>query len=159
MTIQKIKSGRVITVDAEEFVGDRGVIFYNESIGDLRLGDGVTPGGQLLNLGGTSTYVLPVATTSTLGGIKVGENLNIDENGILSATGTGGTVGPEGPPGPEGPAGPKGDTGTQINKVIDIPDVNSVVLANGSLLVYNQGANRWDTQIGLISQDIDAGEF
>ena len=152
MTIQKIKSGRVITVDAEEFVGDKGVIFYNESIGDLRLGDGVTPGGQLLSLGGTSTYVLPAATTSTLGGIKVGENLNIDEDGVLSSTG-GGTVGPA------GPAGPKGDTGTQINKVIDIPDVNSAILVNGSLLVYNQGANRWDTQIGLISQDIDAGEF
>ena len=152
MTIQKIKSGRVITVDAEEFVGDKGVIFYNESIGDLRLGDGVTPGGQLLSLGGTSTYVLPTATTSTLGGIKVGENLNIDEDGVLSATG-------EGTVGPPGPAGPKGDTGTQINKVIDIPDVNSAILANGSLLVYNQGANRWDTQIGLTSQDIDAGEF
>ena len=155
MTIQKIKSGRVITVDAEEFVGDKGVIFYNESIGDLRLGDGVTPGGQLLSLGGTSTYVLPAATTSTLGGIKVGENLNIDEDGVLSATGEG-TVGPAGP---AGPAGPKGDTGTQINKVVDIPDVNSAILINGSLLVYNQGANRWDTQIGLISQDIDAGEF
>jgi hypothetical protein len=155
MTIQKIKSGRVITVDAEEFVGDKGVIFYNESIGDLRLGDGVTPGGQLLSLGGTSTYVLPVATTSTLGGIKVGENLNIDEDGVLSATGEG-TVGPAGP---AGPTGPKGDTGTQINKVVDIPDVNSAILVNGSLLVYNQGANRWDTQIGLISQDIDAGEF
>lgn len=58
-----------------------------------------------------------------------------------------------------GPAGPKGDTGTQINKVIDIPDVNSSILVNGSLLVYNQNANRWDTQIGLTSQDIDAGEF
>lgn len=89
MTIQKIKSGRVITVVAEEFVGDKGVIFYNEGIGDLRLGDGVTPGGQLLSLGGTSTYVLPTATTSTLGGIKVGANLSIDANGVLNATGSG----------------------------------------------------------------------
>lgn len=89
MTIQKIKSGRVITVVAENFVGDKGIIFYNESIGDLRLGDGVTPGGQLLGLGGTSTYVLPKASTSTLGGIKVGANLSIDANGVLSATGGG----------------------------------------------------------------------
>jgi hypothetical protein len=36
-------------------------------------------------IGSTSSYVLPVATTSTLGGIKVGANLTIS-NGILSAT-------------------------------------------------------------------------
>lgn len=30
-------------------------------------------------------YVLPAATTSSMGGIIVGKNLNVDENGILSA--------------------------------------------------------------------------
>ena len=38
-------------------------------------------------------YVLPIASTTTLGGIKVGSGLSIDTNGVLSATGTGGTVG------------------------------------------------------------------
>ena len=33
------------------------------------------------------TYTLPIASASTLGGIKVGENLTIDENGVLSASG------------------------------------------------------------------------
>ena len=33
------------------------------------------------------TYILPPATTSTLGGVIVGENLTIDENGVLDATG------------------------------------------------------------------------
>lgn len=33
---------------------------------------------------------LPIASASTLGGIKVGTNLSIDENGVLSATGGGG---------------------------------------------------------------------
>ena len=33
------------------------------------------------------SYTLPVASASTLGGIKVGENLTIDENGVLSAGG------------------------------------------------------------------------
>jgi hypothetical protein len=32
-------------------------------------------------------YVLPKATKETLGGIKVGENLDIDEQGRLNATG------------------------------------------------------------------------
>lgn len=32
-------------------------------------------------------YILPVASVETLGGVKIGENLNIDENGVLSASG------------------------------------------------------------------------
>ena len=36
-------------------------------------------------IGSTSSYVLPTATTSTLGGIKVGANLTIND-GVLSAT-------------------------------------------------------------------------
>ncbi len=36
-----------------------------------------------------SPYSLPIASDSVLGGIKVGENLTIDENGILSASGSG----------------------------------------------------------------------
>lgn len=35
-------------------------------------------------------YTLPSATAQTLGGIKVGENLSIDEQGVLSASGGGG---------------------------------------------------------------------
>ena len=34
-----------------------------------------------------NAYVLPPASASTLGGVKVGANLSIDENGVLSATG------------------------------------------------------------------------
>jgi len=98
MTVQKIQSGRVITQTAEEFVGNYGALFYNESLGDLRIGDGVTPGGRLLNLGGgtgtTTSYTLPAATSSTLGGIKVGANLSISPDGVLSATGGTGTSSP-----------------------------------------------------------------
>lgn len=39
--------------------------------------------------GGDDPYVLPVATSDILGGIKVGENLIITEDGILSAVGGG----------------------------------------------------------------------
>lgn len=45
-----------------------------------------------LDSGGGEPYVLPIASASTLGGIKVGENLSIDENGVLSASGGGGSV-------------------------------------------------------------------
>lgn len=36
-----------------------------------------------------NSYTLPVASESELGGVKVGNNLNIDENGVLSATSSG----------------------------------------------------------------------
>ena len=44
-------------------------------------------GGEGSSSGGGGTYVLPVATSTRLGGIKVGENLSITEDGVLSATG------------------------------------------------------------------------
>ena len=37
--------------------------------------------------GSASPYVLPAATASSLGGVKVGNGLSIDENGVLSANG------------------------------------------------------------------------
>ena len=40
---------------------------------------------------GASTYNLPTASATVLGGIKVGENLTITEDGTLSASGGGGT--------------------------------------------------------------------
>lgn len=51
---------------------------------------------------GANNYVLPTASASTLGGVKVGANLSIDENGVLSATG-GGTVDPALSPTSENP--------------------------------------------------------
>ena len=33
----------------------------------------------------SSPYVLPIASANTLGGVKVGDNLSIDQNGVLSA--------------------------------------------------------------------------
>lgn len=35
-----------------------------------------------------SSYTLPVATSSTLGGVKVGDNLSIDSNGVLDVSGS-----------------------------------------------------------------------
>lgn len=86
MPVQKIKSGRIITVDAPTYVGEKGTIFYDEDTPQLRLSDGLTPGGILFTGGGG--YVLPAATTSTLGGIKVGSGLTIDLFGVLTAVAT-----------------------------------------------------------------------
>ena len=84
MTVQKIKSSRIPTVTSTNYVGEAGMIFYEATLGDLRLGDGYTPGGTLITTGG-SGYILPPATTSTLGGIIVGTNLTITPSGVLSA--------------------------------------------------------------------------
>lgn len=50
----KIQASRVLTVPASDWIGDKDIIWYDES-GILRLGDGVTPGGIPLNLGGGGT--------------------------------------------------------------------------------------------------------
>jgi hypothetical protein len=83
MPVQKIKSGRVLNPPVGQFIGERGIIFYDEGLGDLRLSDGHTPGGIPLTGGGA--YVLTTATNTVLGGIKVGANLSITADGTLNA--------------------------------------------------------------------------
>lgn len=90
MAIQKIKSGRIITVAIDDYVGEPGHIFFDEEVGELRLSDGVTPGGNPISggSGGGGSYTLPTATTTRLGGVKVGTGLSIS-NGVLSVTNEG----------------------------------------------------------------------
>ena len=45
-------------------------------------------------LAGLNNYTLPIASANELGGIKVGSNLSIDADGVLSATGGGGNPTP-----------------------------------------------------------------
>ena len=83
-----------------------------DTLGGVKIGNGITitngvisaddqlpsqanNSGKFLTTNGTSaswvtieSYVLPTATSDTLGGIKVGTNLSIDSNGVLSATDT-----------------------------------------------------------------------
>jgi len=42
--------------------------------------------GTQIKLNSSSPYVLPKATSSLLGGVKIGEGLSIDENGVVSAS-------------------------------------------------------------------------
>ena len=109
--MQKIKSGRVPSINAEVYIGSVGTIFYNENIGDLRLSDGVTLGGIPLALGngtgGTYDYnqlinkptnlsyfnndtgyltSVPVASNTTPGIVKVGNGLSVSGDGLISVS-------------------------------------------------------------------------
>lgn len=53
----------------------------------LKIGNGEQPYNDLAYQE-EKTYTLPIATADTLGGIKVGKNLTITEDGVLNATGT-----------------------------------------------------------------------
>jgi hypothetical protein len=87
MTIYKIKAGRVPGAAADEFVADLGVIYYSEELGDLRIGDGVTPGGTPIaggGGGGGGNYILPTASTTVKGGVKVDGTTITIANQIIS---------------------------------------------------------------------------
>ena len=85
---------------------------------------------------GVAKVSIATATSSTLGVIKAGNYVSVTNSGVLNVS-----------------------KGAGINKVVDISDVNSTTLDNGALLVYNAGANRWDTTINLVSEVVDGGEF
>ena len=62
---------------------------------DVVAGDNITVSKTATGIvitGTASQYTLPIASATTLGGIKVGKNLTIDENGTLNATGGSGTT-------------------------------------------------------------------
>ena len=91
--------------------------------------------------GGGGTYELPIATTSTLGGIKVGDGLEIDANGKLSVVGGGG--------------GGSGDTvaeGAGIEITTDQQTGNKVIAVNpGSGLQVNQTTNELEVSSGVVT--------
>ena len=86
------------------------------------------------------TISVPQATNATLGVVKPGANVNIDEFGALSVS-----------------------KGAGINTVVDIPDVNSTAggaeLNDGALLIYNASSQRWDTIKNLRSDEMDGGFY
>lgn len=49
------------------------------------IGEGVSVPPISGGSGGENSYVLPIASSTTLGGVKIGANLSIDSNGVLSA--------------------------------------------------------------------------
>ena len=81
---RKVQAG-LVKSDIEEYVGNTGNLFFDVETGSFRLSDGVTPGGINLGSGGTGGYILPTASTTTKGGVKIdGSTIKI-VNGVLSA--------------------------------------------------------------------------
>lgn len=105
------------------------------------------------------SYTLPAASSTTLGGIKVGRNLTISSDGVLDAPysakgekgdkgdtgakgekGEAGPVGPQGiqgAQGPQGPVGPQGPAGKDASPVTDehinaLIDAKLGVVENGT---------------------------
>ena len=95
---------------------------------------------DIADLKAGGSYTLPIASASVLGGIKVGNNLTIDANGTLSATGGGGTV-----PGGGAVDSVNGKTGTVV---LDASDVGAVETVNG----------KTGTSINLNASDVGALE-
>ena len=51
MSIQKLFTSRANGTNGNIYVGEWGHMFYNEQTGNLRISDGVTPGGNPIALG------------------------------------------------------------------------------------------------------------
>ena len=67
MAIRKIQAGRILTVTSPNFIGEKGAIFYDETLADLRIGDGITPGGTLINTGTLNVDLSAVTQNITPG--------------------------------------------------------------------------------------------
>ena len=81
MSIRKLRAGRVPRVTADEFVGEKGTIFWDESVGRLKLSNGITPGG--------SPLPIYVAAPGIIGGIKPGPGVIIANDGTLTIDSSG----------------------------------------------------------------------
>lgn len=90
-------------------------------------------GASIWQLIGSATST--IATANILGSVKIGTNINVDTEGVISVT-----------------------KGAGINKVIDIPDVYSRDIQDGSLLKYNDSRERWETT-QTVDINIDGGEY
>lgn len=79
MPVQKIKSGRVLHPGVADYVGTAGQLFYDEELGELRISDGVTPGGRVVAAGGGQSFgnLDGGGAFSTYGGLD-----NYDAGGI-----------------------------------------------------------------------------
>lgn len=92
MSIRKLRAGRVSTATAETYVGEYGIIFYDEILGTLRISDGATVGGNPLTLVSEDfnfTFGDFIATTepgdgASLSSVNENQDVNIKSNGTGS---------------------------------------------------------------------------
>lgn len=75
-------------VEDESYLNKRGLTHFWENIDSLKQ-DTLTAGTNISISNGTISSSVPQASSSTLGGVKVGSGLTISSGGVLSATGGG----------------------------------------------------------------------
>lgn len=68
----------------------------------------------------SQAYTLPTAASNVLGGVKVGTNLSIDANGVLSATSAG------------------------ADALVDLTDVSISLPSNNQVLRFNSTSSKWE---------------
>jgi hypothetical protein len=56
---------------SSEKIGQTGRLWYDSDTNTIRISDGITPGGLVVGQGNGSAYILPKASTTDVGGIKV----------------------------------------------------------------------------------------
>jgi hypothetical protein len=128
MAIRVVRAGRRQVPNVNTFVGEKGVVFYDEDTGTLRLSDGVTPGGI--------NNVMPIATSTQVGGIKAGAGVNITSEGEITIDVAGLPVG-FGDFYAFTDAGPTGANAAWLSSVITNQDI--VLSSNGTGSVNVEG--------------------
>lgn len=97
--------------DGDTRLGQLNRLWYDSGTNTIRVSDGVTPGGIIVGGGsGGSNYILPTASTTIKGGVKIDGTTITINNGVITAQASL-LQGPTGATGPQGIQGPKGDTG------------------------------------------------
>ena len=92
--------------------------------------------GSNINVTQDGTISVPVATQNSLGVVQGGTNVTIDGTGAINVP-----------------------FGAGINTLESIPNVNPAGLTDGSLLVYNTAASRWNTVTNLSQENWDSGQY
>tara|TARA_R110002012_G_scaffold169893_3_gene334032 strand:+ start:2008 stop:2949 length:942 start_codon:yes stop_codon:yes gene_type:complete len=85
-----IKVGDNLSINQDGLLSATGGGGGVAGVSSISPGDGISVNQTTGDVVITATYALPNASASVLGGIKVGNNLSIDANGVLSASGGGG---------------------------------------------------------------------
>lgn len=137
---QNAKIDELIDIFGKETSGDTKTIaipFTKDSspVKVTTLGTGLSVQNNTLN---ATTYTLPKASASSLGGIKIGTGLSIDSDGVVSATGTGGVS--------------QSQVDTTIANAIGALDVSSV----GGSGKYIQSISEADGKISAVAANMPA---
>ena len=84
---QKLFSSYHNYPDGNTRVGELNRIWYDSNTNTLRIQLDATPGGTIISGGGGSgNYTLPTASSTVLGGVKIGTNIQIDGSGKISVS-------------------------------------------------------------------------